>query len=165
MKLMDEKGKIFGKVHIFDVIIALVFVAVVLGAINKVSGGNFISFSGGTKQVECVYWVETNEYRPEFFDGLKVGEVIAEDKKFLDGKIEEVQIIDFDITLVDNNGDTIVGAHPFLKKARVKVSATLDFNDPIYTLGKQEVRTGAIIFLTTEKVDLSVTVTDFQAVK
>lgn len=165
MKLIDKSGKLFGKVHIFDIVIAMVFVTIILGALNKFSGGNLISFSGGTKQVDVVYWLETNEYRPEFLESIHVGDVLAEDKKFLDGKIEEIEIIDFNVTEVDNNGNTVVGIHPFMKKARVKVSATLNYNDPLYDLGKQEVRVGAILFLTTEKADLSVTVTDFKVVQ
>lgn len=165
MKLIDKSGKLFGKVHIFDIVIALVFVTIILGALNKFSGGNLISFSGGTKEVDVVYWLETNEYRPEFLESIKVGDILAEDKKFLEGKIEEIEIIDFNVTEVDNNGNTVVGPHPFMKKARVKVSATLNYNEPLYDLGKQEVRVGAILFLTTEKAKLSVTVTDFKDVQ
>lgn len=165
MKLIDEKGKIFGKVHIFDIIIAFVFVAIVLGALNKFSSSNIISFGGGSEAIKCEFWVETNEYAPEYFDTLKVGDLLAEEKKYIDGQIAEVEIVSFDVTEVDNNGDTVVGTHPFFQKARIKVTATLDYKKPLYSLGKQEIRVGAIMFLTTEKSKLSATVTDFNVVQ
>lgn len=165
MKLIDKKGKLFGRIHIFDIVVILVFIAVILGAMNKFSSGNIISFDGGSKKVHVTYWVETNEYRPEYLETLKVGDVLSEDKTYLDAKITDVKIIDDNITRVDNNGNIVVGPHPFYKRALVQVDGTLDYKEPLYDLGKQEVRVGAVIFLTTDKVDLSVVVTDFQVVQ
>ncbi|PKM49135.1 MAG: hypothetical protein CVV02_17465 [Firmicutes bacterium HGW-Firmicutes-7] len=162
MKLIDNKGKLFGKLHILDIVVVLIFVAVVLGAINKFSGGNLISFDGGTKEVNAEIWVETIEYRPMYLESLKVGDIIAEDKKYLDGKIVEVEIIDYMVSGINNEGSGVVGPHPFYKKAKVKIEAIIDYKEPIYSFGKQEIREGAGIFLTTETSNLSVLVTDFK---
>lgn len=162
MKLIDNKGKLFGKLHVLDIFVVLIFLAVVLGAMNKFSGGNLLSFDGNTKKVNAVIWIQTKEYRPMYFESLKIDDVLAEDKKYLEGKITEVQVVDYMAAEVSSNGSIVVGPHPFYKKALVKIEATLDYKEPIYSLGKQEIREGAAIFLTTENSNLSVIVTDFE---
>lgn len=163
MKIIDKHGKLFGKVHIFDILICIVFIVVIFGAFNKLSGDALIDFGTGDK-VEIEFWAETIPYAVEALECVKPGDKLAEDKKYLDGEIVEVKIVDANVSYPDNNGVVITGPHPYQKKAVIKAKAVVDKKNLIYELGKQEIREGQVIFLTTEKVSLSVIVTDYQEV-
>lgn len=165
MKFIDKNGKLFNKIHVFDVLIVIMVLAAVIGALSKFAGVNVIDLGGGSETVKVQYTIETNQYREEYFSTLKPGDGLAEDKKFFDAEIVEVAIKDYMVTAVDNNGETVVGAHPFQKRAVVKIEAMMDFDDPVYTLGKQEIREGAVVFLTTKTASLSGVVTEFQVVE
>lgn len=163
MKIIDNKGKIFGKLHLFDLIFFVLLIAVIIGALSKLSGGNIVSIGNSTK-VKIAYTVITEPYREDYLTCIKPGKQLADGKKFLNGEVKEVEVVDYMVSAVDNNGDVIVGAHPYEKKAIIKVIAEVDYKEPIYKLGKQEIRVGARVFLTTEDCYLSSTITDMQLV-
>lgn len=164
MKAIDSKGKIFGKLHIFDLIFGVLVIAVIIGALSKVSGDNIVSIGTSTK-VQIAYTLITEPYREDYLKSIEPGKQLAEDKKFLTGEVTAVEVVDYMVSAIDNNGDIIVGVHPYEKKAIIKVIAEVDYKEPIYKLGKQEIRVGARVFLTTEDFNLSTTVTKMQEVE
>lgn len=166
MKIVDSKWKLFGKVHVFDVLFILVALLVVVGFLNKASGGNIASLTGGTKPVVMECTVLTYEYDPLYFTGLKVGAQLAEDKSFFKGsEIVSIDLQEFNVSLINDEGQMITGPHPFKKKATVKVRFTADYKEPIYKLGKQEIRVGAPFFITTETCKISAIVIDMKPIK
>jgi len=164
MKLIDEKGKLFSIIHVFDLIFIIILVFVILGAVNKFSNGNLVSITQDTKKVYVKCTMETDPYRETYFQSIKIGDKLAEDKKYLEGNVTDIKIVDNIVTEVDNNGDIIKGAHPFLKKAIITFEVALDYKEPIYSMGKQEIRNGAFINLLTDKSRLSGTIINFEEI-
>lgn len=161
---MKNNGKLFGKIHVLDILVALVTIIVLFTGYAKLSGTEIVDFGDGT-DIKIRYEVITGGYDALYFDNLKVGDIIAEDKKLLTGKIVSVDIIDKIITFVDNNGDIITGADPILKRAVIVVEATGEYKEPIYTLGKQELREGRPYFLVTELVNLSSVISQLEIIE
>jgi len=151
---MKNNGKLFGKIHVLDILVVLLTIVVLFTGYGKLSGTEIVDFGDGT-DVKIRYEIITSGYDALYFDNLKPGDIVAEDKKLLDGKIISVKIIDKIVTIVDNNGDIIRGSDPELKRAIVVIEATGEYKMPIYKFGKQELREGRPYFLVTELVNLS----------
>lgn len=149
-----KNGKLFGKIHVLDIIIILVAIMVVITAVNRFSGTEIISFGNG-EEVTIRYQVLTYSYEPEYFESMLINDRIVYDKEYLDGKIVNIEIIDKMVNLIDNNGDVVRGIHPTEKYALVTIEATAEYKNPIYTVGQQEIREGLPHFLTTEYSNLS----------
>jgi len=161
---MKNNGKLFGKIHVLDILVALVTIIVLFTGYAKLSGTEIVDFGDGS-DVKLRYEVITSAYDPLYFDNLKVGDIIAEDKKLLSGEIISVDIIDKDVAIVDNNGDVISGVDPELKRAVVVIEATGEYKLPVYKLGKQELREGRPYFLITELVNLSSVISQLEIIE
>lgn len=159
-----KNGRIFGRIHILDIVILLVAIMVVVTAIGRFSGTEIINFGSG-KDVTIRYQVLTYSYEPIYFESMHVGDPIAFDKEYLDGEIVEIEIIDKMVNLVDNNGDAINGIHPTQKYALVTIEATAEYKNPVYTVGQQEIREGLPHFLTTEFSNLSGIVSSIEVIE
>jgi hypothetical protein len=161
---MNKQGKLFGKVHILDVLVIIIAIVVVIIAFGRLSGNDIVSFNSG-EDVRIRYTVLTYDYEAEYFKSLRVGDVLAEDKKYLDGEIVNIEIEDKIVSLVDNNGDVVTKAHPVMKRAFITMEATVEYKNPIYKLGKQELREGLPAFVVTEINNLSGIVSDLQVIE
>lgn len=158
---MNNKGKIFGKLHILDILVIVFAVIVALTAFARLSGNDIVSFSNG-EDVKVQYTVLTYEYGQDYFQSARVGDAIAEDKRFLDGKITNIEIVDKIISQIDNNGDLVTAPHPELKRALITVETTVEYKNSVYKMGKQEIREGKPNFVITERCNLSGIITDFK---
>ncbi|WP_273322459.1 DUF4330 domain-containing protein [Vallitalea guaymasensis] len=165
MKLLDKQGKLFGKIHLVDTIFIILIIILVISVIKRSASGNVKVFNGNSHKVKVELTVETYAYREEYLQSLNVGDEIAEDKKYLDGKITDINIIDDQIALTDNNGDVIIGAHPFKKKGRIIIEVQADKNGNSIKMGKQELVVGSNLFLTTEKSDLSTKIMNIEVIE
>lgn len=86
--VVDEKGKLFGKINILDlIIIAVVVLALVFGLLM------FTRDKAASGTVRTVYTIEVLQEEPEYFDHIIVGEPV-EDGQTRDpmGKIVDVEI-------------------------------------------------------------------------
>lgn len=158
---MIKKGKIFGKLHIVDLLALLVIILVIVANVSDFSPDKLTSYSHG-KEVKIRYEVITYEYNPTVFERLVPGTVLAEDKKYLDAEIKDIEILDKSVSYIDNNGDTVVDAHPLYKKARMVIEATVIYEDEAYKLGKQEIREAKPHFIVTEWSNVSAIITEVE---
>lgn len=161
---MIKKGKLFGKIHIVDILAFVVLVGVIVINVGSFSPAKITSYSQG-KVVKIQYEVITYEYSPLVFERLIPGTVLAQDKKYLDGKILDIEILDKVISLVDNNGEIVTAAHPLYKKAHITLEATVLYEDEAYKLGNQEVREGKPYFIITEWNNISAIVTNIEIIE
>ncbi|PKM54376.1 conserved protein of unknown function [Petrocella atlantisensis] len=165
MKLITREGKLFNKIHIFDLLFLMLLIVVLLGAISKFSGKNIINLTTNTENVMVEFTVETYPFQEDYFASIKVGDKLAEDKKYINGTVTDVQIIDNILALPDNNGQMVTESDPYKKKALVTSRVEMSYKDPVYKMGKEEMVVGNIFYFTTEKVKLSSVIVDFKIVK
>ncbi|GKX30360.1 hypothetical protein SH1V18_28400 [Vallitalea longa] len=160
MKLVNKQGKLFGKIHLVDCIFIALIIILLVSVLNRFTFSKVDVITNNSQNIIAEITVETYPYRQEYLNSISVGDKIAESKKYLDGEIKQIDIIDDDIALIDNNGDTVVGAHPFLKKAKVDIEIQVKVDGNKIKLGNQELVAGTNIFLTTDKAYLSAIVLD-----
>lgn len=102
MKIIDEKGKIFGKLNIIDLLVLLLAVALIAVVAIKFGGG---SGSGGTAQAVSglvTYTVEVRGVEPEVYNSICEYVNLTQNKKdqlMADGKmISDANVIDVSAT-------------------------------------------------------------------
>lgn len=153
-----SKLKLFGKIHLFDLIVFLLLLIMLLGMANRLSGGKLISsFNSATdKRVEVV--LRTREYPLTSLNAIQIGEQLSENKQYLDGEVKDFTIMEREVSHLDEGGKLVVGPDPFYKWADVTIVATMKYNEPVYSLGKQEYVPGSNVFLSTTRLNLKAVV-------
>lgn len=159
-----KDGKLFGKIHILDILVLAVAVMIVVTAIGRFTGAEIISF-GESEAVTLRYQVMSYSYEPEFFESMTVGDSLATESEFLNGTIVAIEIIDRIETQVDNQGNEVSGVHPTEKYALITMEAEATHKNPIYKVGDQEIREGLPHFVMTEYSNISGIITEIEVLK
>lgn len=161
MKIIDDKGKLFGKLNILDfmgicLILFLVFLSFLKITDNSISS---ITLSEVNVPAEMKLSIICDK---GYFEVLKVGDKIAEDKRYLTGEVKKIEFQDVYKTNVDANGTAVKSVDPTLQEAIVTIETTLVKKGPVYKLGKQEVRHGIMVFLESSLYKYSTKVVDLK---
>lgn len=163
----EKKSKLllFGKIHLFDLVMLFLILVLFVGLANKLTGGKLISAITGDKDVRVKVVLQTREYPLEALENIKVGDKLAENKQYLDGEITYVEIVDRVVSFPNENGEVIMGSDPTAKSAIVTLEATAKYKEPVYSFGKQEFIPGSYLFLTTTTLNLKTVVISCEPLK
>ncbi|GMQ60194.1 hypothetical protein AN1V17_45940 [Vallitalea sediminicola] len=153
MKIINEKGKLFGLINIIDLITIVLIIALVLGAFYKFKG-NDINVLGSNQTKEVEYVVRLVPNYGYFFEQYNIGDKLVQDKRVLDATITDIKIEDYYKTVQDENGEVSSQKHPFYKQAFITIKATVSDKDPIFKLGEQEIRIGCSNFVRTKLCEM-----------
>ena len=136
MKLIDEKGKLFGLVNIVDLL--------VLGAVLLVLGGaayKFKGHSGGEGADKTVkVTVLAPALRPEMLTNIKVGDKMVSGSSFTSVVVKEVKIRPAYMITTDSAGRRVEATDPYLKDLIVTVEGKTVISGATINLGGQEIR-------------------------
>lgn len=136
MKLIDEKGKLFGLINIVDFLVLLAVLLVLGGAVYKFKGPG--SGESTTRTVKVT--VLAPALRPEMLTSIKVGDRMASGSSFTDVVIKDVTIRPaFSIT-TDSAGRRVEAIDPYLKDLIVVVEGKTAISGATINLGGQEIR-------------------------
>ncbi len=155
MKLVDKKGFLFNRLHVIDgFVLSVVVIGLIIFAASYLKGGEIEVKPPGEKVMVKATFLSF-PYREEFLETYQVGDILAKDKSFLNGKVTDTKILDTYISLVDNQGNEVTDVHPFLKRALVTVEVELEREEPIIFFKGAEMVVNENHFLTTMTSDLS----------
>ncbi len=146
MKAVDEKGKVFGRINILDLIalVVVAFFAFVLFLNLSHQSLNSIGTIEETVQGKIITSVVME---PGYFNVIKPGMKISEDKRFMDLFVTDVVVRPFKITTVDASGKTFEQTDPTQMEAIITLEGKFIKKGAAYKLGKQEVRQGIKLFV------------------
>ncbi|NLY77575.1 MAG: DUF4330 domain-containing protein [Tissierellia bacterium] len=146
MKLIDENGRIFGKVNLLDFIAIIVVLALVLLTFFKMFNKQLSDITSQEElvKVQVKFQVVGDK---GYFDVVQVGDKLGEGKKYLDGSVIDVDLLPVEVTNLDAEGNVVVSEDPLQEKAVITIEATVPYEDYCYKLGTQELRQGKTIFL------------------
>lgn len=166
MKLIDEKGRIFSKLNIVDLIVILVIIAMIAAAAVKVTSGSASQESAGnTEQTEEQYCYATIIARlqpEEVGNNLKVGDHLVANGGYTDAEIVDVQMKAADYVGVNSEGETVKSEHPMWKDITIVAKQKLDPSDVTLKLGGQEIRVGYDFIIKTQMVETKATVRNIE---
>ena len=155
-KMFDEKGRLFGKINIIDllVIVLIVIVAVVL-AVKFLGPGNGLSAGQG---VTVTYTVEVDGVKPEVYENIQQyipGDKLMASGEILDGRIlavtAEPHTLNASITTQD--GALIVPLDAGLLDLTFTIESKVS-NTITSEVGTQEVRVGKTHIVKSVHVEL-----------
>ncbi len=167
MKLIDEKGRIFSKVNIVDLIVILVIVAVIAAAAVKITTGRTTDSVAGneaaqSEQQYCYATIIARLQPEEVGTNLKVGDHLVANGGYTDAEIVDVQMKPADYVGVNAEGQTVKSEHPMWKDITVVAKQKLDPSDVTLKLGGQEIRVGYDFILKTQMVETKATVRNIE---
>lgn len=143
MKLIDEKGRLFGKINLIDLLVVLLVVAVIFAVVWKL-GGNKAAAAVTGQNKTAVYTVEIEDVPADIaaFSKTQLGKSLVNDSKIIAAAITDVQTEVFDAA---TGHETIF----------ITVQADASFTGNVYKVGPQEVRVGYEYILKTSEFELT----------
>ena len=142
MKIIDEKGRLFGKLSVLDIIAVLVLVILVFFAFLKIINKDISEVSEGSKQKTVLYTVSCENIKG-IFRSVKLGDRAGEQKAYFPSEVVDIKIQP--IIRVDKKSGREI-EDPYLEKALITYKATLPYQSESIKLGKQEIRSGQNFF-------------------
>lgn len=161
--MIDEKGRLFGKINIVDLLVILVVViaAVVLG-MKFLRPGSSAGDAGGSATA-VTYTVLVENVRPEVYENVQkyIPSTLMASGEMLDGQVVGVTATPHmeQVVLNTESGTQLVQ----VEQTNLDLLFTIECNvlNPIITeIGTQEVRVGKTHIVKTDKFELVGVVTD-----
>lgn len=155
MKLINDKGKIFGLINIVDLIVLVIIVAIV-GAVGYRAMSPKVNAnvdSDTPKEQYCYVTVVAQQAVPEAVDELKVGDKLVANNEFTDAEIVSISSAPAAQVNVNSEGQSVLSQHPLWKDITVVVKEKIDPSSVILKVATQEVRVNYPFILKTQVVE------------
>ena len=155
MKLVDEKGRLFGLVNVIDLAVLLMVIAVGAGLVVKVV---LPRLNDNTDKLKDVYVTVVCRQQPEAAAKQLVasaGESLIAKNDFVDGEVVSATYTAHQAVDYDSNGTAVMSDHPYLKDITVVLKGKADPEAAVFTLGTQEIRLGYMIYVKTNRVEVT----------
>lgn len=161
MKVLDEKGRLFGKINLVDLLVIVVIIAVIAAVIWKVFGDNIeeavTADTGSTLTYEVVVTGIDNEIC-ETVAADYAGQMMS-NGELIEGYVIDCQIEPYYVTDISDDGTFNLCISENKSNLRFVMVATLEKGDIANTVGSQEVRIGKSHIVKTCDIELTGTVT------
>lgn len=150
MKLIDEKGKIFGKVNIIDLALILIVLLLVSGVGYKLflqKNNSALEQPKEEKEAEITFYIK--QCIPESKDAIKKG-----DKLIIENELSEVEVIkveteDSRVMGINEFGEAVVTTSPLAIDMYVTVRAKVDVSVAGITLNEEKIKVNTDFILET----------------
>lgn len=162
MKVIDEKGKLFGKINLIDLLVVLVILAVIVGVFWKLAGDEVTDAIAPTAKTMIEYEVlctavQTDAARSA--EETAVGQKLMSNGSLLNAEVTACVVEPYITTNVDAAGNTVAVTDQARSNVRFTITAELASGDKTNSVGSQEVRVGKSHIVKTTEVEISGTVT------
>ncbi|MGI6561504.1 MAG: DUF4330 domain-containing protein [Clostridia bacterium] len=158
MKLIDDKGKLFGLINVIDLAIVLVVVALVAGIVIKMG-------STDDKPKESKWYMVTvycEDVQGNVAENLKPNDRIVYGNVYVDGYVVSVEEFPAKDTVVLPDGTLMEVEKPGYSDILVKVKVLYQGNDNLIMLGKYQVNIGKSFAMKTNRVEVPGIVYDIE---
>lgn len=153
MKLINDKGKIFGIINIVDLIVVLIIAAIVGAVGYKALSPRVNAPAEGEGEKYCYVTLYGSTVVPEAAEKLQPGDKLVANNEFTDGEIVSVDMTPAAYVGVDDEGKAIYSEHPMWKDITVVIKEKIDPSDVILKVGNQEVRVNYTYILKTQQFE------------
>ena len=156
MKLLDEKGKLFGKVNLIDLIVVVVLVAVI-AAVGWKMAGSSITEAIQSNAATIRYEVLCTEVDPAICDYAvqQVGTQLMSNGDMIDGTITDCVIEPHIVTVLDAEGNPKQVEDPEVRNLRFTIESKVSETSNAYAVGSQELRVGKTHIVKTVMLEIS----------
>ena len=157
MKLINEKGKLFGIINVVDLIIVVMVIAMV-GAVATMVLGDQVTQAVSPQVAEIEIIGAAPRLYNEVLRQELVGEKMVSGNTYLDATVEDVWFEDYVTQAVTDNGTIVDAKDPTKKNVvfKMKFNTAKDTASP--KVGSQEVRAGRTFIVKTQTFECSGTI-------
>lgn len=162
MKIIDEKGKLFGKINLLDLFV-LLFVLVIVFVIGKklVTNPESYAMSDSDNVKKMYVTVKCSLVDDDFINNVEVGDKLIAQNAYTGGEVYKIEgVKPGEYTGVDDEGNVVISEHPYLKDFYVTLVTEQNIDSPVLKVNGQESRIGTKIFFKTQKVEAPAMVMD-----
>lgn len=161
MRLIDNKGRLFGIINVIDLLVLLIILALGFFGVSRMGKGMVAT----TTIKEGIVTYEITDIRQMTVDQIQVGDPIYHyDKGTYIGEIVNVEIEPFK-ERIDHEGKWIEAEVPRKFVALVDVKANLEETDQYYSAGGEQTRVGIQFRLKNKKFASFGTVLDIEIIE
>ncbi len=155
MKILDRRGRLFGKINIVDLFVILVVIALI-GAVIYKKASKAVNTDGagsGAPDEYCYVTLYCNQMVPEVSKTISIGDHLVANGKYTDAEIVAVNEEPAAYVGYDSTGKAVLSQHPLWKDVTVVVREKISPNSVILKVGEQEVRVGYQFIFKTQRVE------------
>lgn len=147
MKLLDDKGRLFGKINIIDLSIVLFIIVALLGINYKLGLLKKLNTESQTVQKHIIrIWIK--DIASYTVDEIKLEDIVQEQRSNIEiGKIVEKEVIPTRKTTSDLNGKWVISEVPERSDVIIKLETTSSSAVDNIKLGSIDAKVGASIIL------------------
>lgn len=155
MKLIDEKGRLFGIVNPVDLIVIVLILAIVGGVGYRFLSGRLNAEGSSTfsKEQDVYITLVSQLVIPEVAESLNIGDKLVANNQFTDAEIVDIQVKPADYVGYNSEGKAVYSEHPLWKDVTVIVKGKANPSDVILKVGEQEARVNYPFILKTQTVE------------
>lgn len=155
MKLIDEKGKLFGKLNIVDLVVVVLIVAIIaaVGVRFTSSKLNANGLTPASEDKYCYVTAFASLQVPEVAEELHIGDHIAAGGKYTNAEIVDIKVQPAAYIGVNSEGKAVYSEHPLWKDITVVIKEKVDPSNITLKVGGQEARVGFSYIVKTQTVE------------
>lgn len=153
MKVIDQKGRLFGIINIIDLAVLLIIFSGIGFAGYKMLGHRIAGTAPSTSEV--VFSVLCSGKSENAAKALNKGDQLISGTSYVNGFIESVSYKDAEMMVTTDDGRIVKATDPSRKDILVTVKAYINTNAAALKLGNQEIRIGMPHYLKTQKVEIT----------
>ncbi len=155
MKLIDEKGKLFGKLNIVDLVVAVIIIALVAAVVVRFTSSklNANGLNPASEDQYCYVTAYASLQVPEIAEALHVGDHVVASGKYTDAEIVDIKVEPAAYVGVDSEGKAVYSEHPLWKDITVVIKEKINPSDITIKVGGQEARVGYSYIIKTQTVE------------
>ena len=158
MKLINEKGKLFGKINIIDLLIILCVVIAAAALVYKFAAPAAESVVAPKSDMYVTMRVRgvMDFQHEDLMENLQPGSPLIAGSGYIDGaEVVSAELVPYLAAVPLENGEIFTGEDPQKKDLIIVVKAKQNKADPILKIGNQEVRVGRGFIFKTQKVEVN----------
>ncbi len=155
MKIIDEKGRLFGFINIIDLAVLLLIAVLVVGTVVRFASSKLNANGGNplSEKQEVYVTLFSSLVVPEVAQSLEIGQKLVANNAYTDAEIVSVKVEDAAYVGTNSEGMAVESKHPIWKDVTVVVKEKINPDSVILKVGEQEVRVGYSYILKTQTVE------------
>lgn len=156
MKLVNEKGKLFGIINVIDLAILLVIALVAVAAVYKFAAPAASEVIAPKSDMTVTMRVRgAMDYLTAEVMKLEPGERLIAGSNYVDAEVVSVESIPYLSAATSAEGQFVTAADPQKSDLLITIRSKQSKTDPILKVGTQEVRIGRGFIFKTQTVEVN----------
>lgn len=146
MRIIDDRGRLFGLINVIDLLVVVVVVGVVWGLLTRTAVLERLTRSYVEKPVEILFLAEN--VRQYTVDAVQPGEVLRELRSDGEvGTVKTVEVRDYKEKAPDAEGNWHMSPVPGKKELYITVEGRLKEYNGAFRVGQSDIKVGSKVTL------------------